>query len=489
MGLRINTNVASIGALRNLRRSDSMLSNNMERLSTGLRINSAKDDPSGLVISEQLRAQIVSMNQALENSQNASNLIGTAEAALNEVSDLLRGVRESIVFALNTGGNDPNQIDAEQDSIDNAIRSIDRIAETTKFASRRLLDGSSGIRVFSQSASVSEIDVQNVTFDGQSQQAYTVNVTAAASQATLLADGTDEYQTSSAATLRITGTNGTQDIEVASGFTTTQFENAINIYTADTGIFASDGALYSVEYGSSETISLEVVQGTLTTVGGTTQASDGIQSDDGSDLAGNVNGVTFDASGNQLRVVSDVITADITMADGTAAGAQTFALNDSGLVFQLNQNATASDREQVGISSVHSSFLGVRERSINGLTTAVGAPATITVGGFLSSLVSGGGNDLNSNAENALRVVDAAINEVTDRRAYLGAFQAQTIDTNISSLAVAVENLSASESTIRDLDFAQETSDFTKNQILYQSGIAVLAQSNLISQSVLSLLG
>ena len=103
MGLRINTNVPALGALRNLHAADKNLQKSLERLSTGLRINRASDDPSGLVISEQLRAQVGSMKQALENSQNASNLIGTAEAALSEVSDLLVGIRESIVFAMNTG--------------------------------------------------------------------------------------------------------------------------------------------------------------------------------------------------------------------------------------------------------------------------------------------------------------------------------------------------------------------------------------------------
>ncbi|MEM7260457.1 MAG: flagellin, partial [Planctomycetota bacterium] len=175
-------------------------------------------------------------------------------------------------------------------------------------------------------------------------------------------------------------------------------------------------------------------------------------------------------------------------ADGTAAGTYTFTVEDSGLTFQLNQNEGVHDREQVGISSVHSSHLGASARSVNSVSTG-GGPSSITVGGFLSPLVSGGENDLNTNAKNALRIIDLAIDEVTDRRAYLGAFQSQTIDTNVSSLSVAVENLAASESAIRDLDFAEETAAFTKNQILYQSGISVLAQSNLISQSVLSLLG
>ncbi len=155
MALRINTNIASITALRNLQSTDGDMRRTLERLSTGLRINSAADDPSGLVISEQLRKQIASMKQAVLNSQDASNMINTAEAALAETHSLLIQIRESAVFALNSGGNSPEQVDAEQDSVDNMISSIDRIAETTSWASRRLLDGTSAIKTVSTIGSVS----------------------------------------------------------------------------------------------------------------------------------------------------------------------------------------------------------------------------------------------------------------------------------------------------------------------------------------------
>lgn len=483
MGLRINTNVPAITALRNLRSSDASQQKSLERLSTGLRINRASDDPSGLVISEQLRAQITSMQQALENSQNAGNIVSTTEAALNEVNSLLIRIRESAIFALSTGTSSPEQIDAEQDTIDNAIRSIDRIAQTTKFASRKLLDGSSALQVTSQASGVQSVNVQSVTFDGQTSQQFTVTVSQIASQATLFAGAAYGGTSASGATIRLTGSAGTQDIVIASSTTVNAFDDAVNIYTADTGVFASSGRLFSVDYGSSKAVTLEVVSGTLNAGGGLTSAS-GVQTDTGQDIGGNLNGVQFSADGHNLRVVSDVLTADITLADGVAVGAQTFTLKNSGLTFQLNETGAASDREQLGIRSVHSSLLGDKTRTVNGI-----AGSTVTIGGFLSSLVSGGSNDLATNANNALRIVDAAINQVTDLRAYLGAFKAQTVDSNLASLAVATENLTASESSIRDLDFAAETAAFTRNQILYQSGISVLAQSNLISQSVLTLLG
>ena len=324
-----------------------------------------------------------------------------------------------------------------------------------------------------------------MTFDGQTSQQYTVNVTQIASQATVLAS-TDSYQLAGASnsSLRVTGELGTQDIEVSSSFTTAQFNTAINQFTADTGVFASGGELFSVDYGSSQAISVEVVSGTFNTGGGTLTAANGISTDSGQNVDGNINGIAFDADGHRVHVVSDVLTGDIDLTEGVAVSTQTFTVDNSGLVFQLNQAAGANDREQIGLASVDSSVLGSKTRTVNGI-----AGTTRTIGGFLSSLVSGGTNDLNSNANNALRILDDAIAEVTDLRGYLGAFQAQTVDTNITSLGIAFENLSASESTIRDLDFAQETAAFTRSQILFQSGIAVLAQSNLISQSVLTLLG
>lgn len=485
MALRVNHNVAAIGALRNLRQTDTTQQRSLERLSTGLRINRASDDPSGLVISEQLRRQIVSMKQALENSQNASNLISTAEAALNETHSLLVQIRESVVFALNTGGNSPEQVDAEQDSVDNMIESIDRIAQTTSFANTRLLDGSSAIKTTSTVGSgIKEMNIQNVQFDGNSQLSFSIAVDTVASQATVL---TSAYASATNGTVvRITGNLGTEDITLASSFdTTSEFDDVVNALTGTTGVYASSGLLYSTEYGSDASISLEVVSGTMNLGGGTAlTSSSSVQSDEGVDVVAYVNGAEASSDGNTIRVVSSFFTGDVVLEDGTDSSSDTnFMIKKSGLVFQLNDDVSLADRERIGIRSTDSSYLGAPSRSVKGV-----AGNTLTIGGFLSSLKSGGNNDLTENAENALRIVDAAIDDISDSRAYLGAFKAQTIDTNINSLGVAVENLTASESTIRDLDFAEETSQYTKSQILFQSGIAVLAQANLISQNVLTLL-
>ncbi len=490
MGLRINTNVSSIGALRNLQRSDAAQQGSLERLSTGLRINRASDDPSGLVISEKLRAQIRGMEQAAENSQNASNLIGTAEAALNEVNSLLLDIRESVVFAMNSGGNDPTQVDAEQDSIDNALRSIDRIAQTTRFATRSLLDGSSAITTANENAIIADINVQSATFDDMTttSQTYTINTALAATQVDLSAVLGGNFGTfissAAASSVRLTGNLGTRDISIQAGATVAQFDTAINTFTSETGITSTAGVMTSVEFGSSQEGKVEVLSGSIVTSAGT-QVVGTIAEDVGTDTTGTINGIAFSADGFNLRVVSDVLSADIRLADTAAdATAYTFDVENKGLVFQLNQSYSTADREQVGLKNVSTSVLGSVTRDV---TSQNGG--TLTIGGFLTSLTSGETNDLNTDSANALRIVDEAIDEISDHRAYLGAFQSQTIDTNLNSLRVGIENLSASESMIRDLDFAKESADFTRIQILYQSGIAVLAQSNLISQSVLTLLG
>ena len=185
-----------------------------------------------------------------------------------------------------------------------------------------------------------------------------------------------------------------------------------------------------------------------------------------------------------MRIVSSFFTGNITLRDDvTTTSDLNFKLEKSGLVFQLNTSYEISNRARVGIRSVSSSTLGLQTRTIPGQ-----GGNTITIDGFLSSLKSCGTNDLSTGAANALRIVDLATNQISDVRASLGAFQKQTLESNIASLSVASENLSSSLSDIRDLDFAAETAEFTKQQILFQAGTLVLAQANQIPQAILALL-
>jgi flagellin len=467
-------------ALRTLRQSDKALNKSMERLSTGTRIARAADDPSGMVISEQLRGQIRGLEQAFENSQNASNLLGTAEAALTEVQDLLVGLRDSVLFAMNTGGNSPAEIQAEQDSVDAAIVAINRIANTTRFADRSLLNGAAYFNVTAQDINISELKLRSVQFPSDQPLTFDIDVNVPAYRASAGGFSYSGAAQTQDAILRVSGNLGSEDINIPVGMTDADFEDAIDAMTWNTGVWAStvgagDVRLYSLEYGEDQFVTAKAVKND---VDGAALTEGSTLTGNGTDLDATVDGADISARGNHFTVSTGFLSAEVTMDDATVAGTYSFTVAKSGLTFQLNGGASLADRETIGIQSVDPSLLGAPERTLG----------TSTLGGYLTSLKSGGDNDLFSNPENALRIIDEAINDVSGIRAYIGSFQAFTIDPNSSALEVNIENLTASESSIRDLDYAKETSEFTRTQILFQAGTAVLAQANLIPQSVLTLL-
>jgi flagellin len=469
-------------ALRNLKANDINQQRSLERLSTGLRINRASDDPSGLVISERLRAQVKGLSQAVENSQNASNLLGTAEAALSEAHTLILGIRESSLFAINSGGSSPEQVAAEQDAVDNAINAIERISATTRFGTRPLLNGVSGFQVLSRTSGISEMTLRNIQFGvSQSQITFDINITDSATRASL---ATYAYAGPAAtnAVIRIAGSVGVEEVVVTDTTTLSNFDDSVNALRWNTGVYASGGVLFSIDYGSAQTVSMEVLTGTFNSAAGNLTSLNGTRIGAGSDVVGNLEGTSFTSTGNKISLVSNFFTGEVLFVDG-ANTAQSLTVKKSGLTFQLNGGISTVDRETVGIGSIDPSMLGGPVR-----TLFVGTPGEERIGGYLSSLRAGGENDLVKNPINSLRIIDAAIDDVSNIRAYLGAFKAYTIDTNVNSLDVAIENLTASESSIRDLDFAEETANFSRAQILFQAATAVMAQANLIPQAVLTLL-
>lgn len=482
MGLRINTNLPSLAALRQLNRTDERLSQSLRRLSTGLRINSAADDPFGLAIAERLRSQIDGLRQASQNASSASNLIATAEAALNEVSALLVDIREAAVFALNTGGASIEQIDAEQDAVDNAIEAIDRIAATTRFATRQLLSGASAFEIASQDAEIIDLQPFSVSFDPHSATTtFTLVVSQNASQATLaMDDGSGTVAAGGDVTLRVTGGTGTAEISLASGATLAEATDAVNLLRSSTGVYASGGSLFSEDFGSAASIRIEQVTGAgaFTGAGGAIAAVGNAAEDGGTDAAATLDGIPAGAQGNRLTVVSSIFTGRLELAPLSAAGTYRFAIAESGLLFQLSNKGGQADRAIVGIPSVYSQDLGRSAISTGGAVTF----------GFLASLTSGGANDLRRDPANALAVADAAIDQVTSVRAFLGSFVNDNVEPAVRELSVHIENLTASESAIRDLDLAAETAELSKKQVLMQAGISVLAQANAIPQAVIGLL-
>ncbi len=501
MGLRINSNLPSVTALRNLRLADARQSQTLERLATGLRINRASDDPSGLVISENLRSQIEGMKQAVENSHNAKNMVSTAEAALGETSSLLIGIRESLIFALNDGSATREQIAAEQDSVDSAIQALKRIADTSRFGTKQLLNGASSFDFLNVSGQgILNVTAHRVRFDESTNAVSTdfdLQILQPASGATAVIrnQGTPlntQVVTGGSVTLRITGDIGSEDITLASGTTLDQFQQLVNVLRGSTGIYMVSGAMVTEKFGSEARLSVEKVSGAGSfNAGGVDAVLPGTGDrfiDTGRDAVVNFEGLLVTGAGNSVKIstsffegtveLNPLTNEDASRGQGVSGSYGFTIRNGTGLRFQLGNQPTSNDLTIIGLPDLSPSTLGVATVTLGG----------IEMGGFLTSLVSGGENDLFTDAKNALFITDAAIGQILEARAYLGAYVADVVDPNIRASDVAIENLTASESDIRDLDFAAEVAELTKSQILFQSGISVLAQSNLIPQSVLQLL-
>jgi flagellin len=478
---RINTNVASFTAINALNKSNKNLSKSLERLSTGFKINRASDGPAGLVISERLRAQVAGMRQAVDNSERAQNMIATAEAAMVEINSLLLSVQDLVLEAANDGALSSEEILANQAQIDDAINTINRIANTTNFGGLDILNGRGGYvtsgvnRDVTGGVGIVEMKIHGAALRGTvSQIAFNVSVTQNASQAVISTANTVGL---SGAQLLVRGNLGSELLT----FNTSQAQSAVvaavNAVTDNTGVTAvlSGGSVFfqSSEYGKSEFVHVQ----DLRSANPLSQFVN--EFDEGADVEGTINGVRVAGKGLKMSINTFELKADLTLsasfhtlnADGTSTATHSFTITDGGMKFQLGSGTRASEQTYLGIDRMGADNLG-----------GDGS------GGFLSDLLTGGDFSLINDPETANKIIAAAIDDVTGIRARLGAFQANTLESNVNTLNIAIENLAASESRIRDTDFARETAEFTRSQILVQAGTAVLAQANFIPQTVLSLL-
>ncbi|RKZ08519.1 flagellin [bacterium] len=463
MSFRINHNISSINALRNLGKTEFSVAKSLERLSSGLRINKGADDPAGLVISERMRAQIAGIRQAVENAETATAMVQTAEGAMTEIHSLLNNIRELAVHAANSGANDSVMIAADQDEIENAIATINRISAQTQFGVKKLLDGSSGVNGSTTDSSVTFLSATENTVAGT----YAINITTQAEQAVVTAGTTQTAVLGADETLTI---NGVQ-INLVAGMTQNQVVDRINEYNASTGVTASLNAnnqltLSSDAYGSNINISAasNVAAATTSTGIGTT-----VLSDTGVDIAGTIGGLAATGRGAVLTGDTGTAIEGLSIMTTGAAGAHgSIIVSSNPLVFQVgpNKNQTVS----ILINAMAASNLG-----------------TGVVGNTFNNLSE---IDVNSasHAQDAIEIIDKAIEQVSAKRGELGAFQKNTLESNTNNLQVAEENLVSAESVIRDTDFAGEMARLTKNQILLQSGTAMLVQANQIPQVVLQLL-
>ena len=465
---RINTNVSSLIAQKILGRTNSQLQEALNRLSTGLRINSGKDDPAGLIASENLRRDIASANKAISNTERANQLIGTADSALGQISGLLIDIRGLVVEAANTGVLSDEQIAANQLQVDSSLEAIDRIAQVTTFQGRKLLDGSLDFQITytAGGATVEDLNIDQANLGTAGSVAVDVQISAAATQAQITNAAlplTDDL------VVKIAGDKGSEVFTFELGATVTQIVDAVNLVSDATGVQAVDNAgtleLNSVDYGSAAFVDVEVIEeGAL----GTFEAGLSATRVEGTDVAATVNGVTASAAGNTLSINTSTLDLSLTVADGSAVAVQ-FTIDGGGALFQLGPQIVSNQQARIGIASVNTGELG-------------------GTSGRLYQLRSGNDADLTADPRTGSLIVDDAINKVTSLRGRLGAFQRATLETNIASLQDTVTNLAEAESSIRDADFAAETARLTRAQILVQSGTSVLAIANQNPQNVLALL-
>lgn len=470
MSLSITNNVSSLNAQNNLTRANNSLAQSVERLSSGLKVNRGADGPAALVISEKQRAQIAGLKQAIDNADKAVSLVQTAEGALNEINSLLVKIRSLAIDSANAGVNDADAQAANQAEITNALDTINRIANNTQFGQKKLLDGSSGIKGISNDADTTVLKTSTATTAGN----YAVVVTTAAQRATATAGTAQSANLAADETLTINGVS----ITLASGLSQAQVVSRINEFTTQTGVTADTAAgatrLYTNQYGSAADLSVisNVAAAASSSGFGTTLVTDA-----GVDVVGTIDGTSFNGVGN-------VLTATSGNADGLAVqfatsatpttsvtGAQgTITVTDNSLVFQIgaNQNQTAS----IAINAVGPSGLGL------GLAASGNQFSNLSQIDVTSA----------SKAQDAIGVIDAAIDDITNLRGDLGAFQQNTLNSTINNLQTTLENTVNAESTIRDTDFAEEIANFTKNQVLVQAGTSVLKNANQQPQLVLSLL-
>lgn len=487
MAMRINTNMAALNAQRNLLIADAGLTQSIERLSSGFRINRAADDPAGLVISENLRAQVEGLGQAVANSAEGVNMVKTAEAALTEVNSILRSIRNLALHASNVGANDSAGVAADQQQISSAIDSLNRISATTQYSTKYLLNGASGAGTMVNDLT----NVQGATGGGAlGTGAIGISVLQTAAVATAsVGSGTASGGTVSAAGALVV--NGVS-IAVSGSDTYNTVVSKINQQTATTGIQAtfSNGIVFQqVTAGSNKAISVSqnaaivsgvsggvVVNGvTGTNVSAIVSFSASAALQDTARITG-VGTVLAGALGaaTDIKITLTSAGAGIGASAGmtTTSGIDDVNLVAGGLKFQVGGNF--NQQVNVSIGNTAANNLGTTA------TGLLGNPATVNVGSIDVTTSDG--------AQNAIKIVDEAITQVSRMRADIGAFQRNILETNINSLGVAKENLTASESTIRDTDSAGEIMRFTRYQIQLQAGTAILAQANQAPQLVLQLL-
>lgn len=483
----INSNIASLTAQRNLNMSQSSLNTSLERLASGLRINSAKDDAAGLAISERMTSQIRGLNQAVRNANDGISLAQTAEGALSEVSNNLQRIRELAVQSANAtnSASDRASLQAEATQL---ISEITRVASQTQFNGLNLLDGSFTSQSFQVGANAHQtIDIASIA-DARA---------TALGNNTLTTDGTlAGIQTAAAADN--TAGNGVTGVVAGDNFTITTNLGTTAPITYAANASAEDIAAAINSVGT--TVGVKADATTTVTLGNLGEAGT---------VAFNLNGSTISAGISDTSDLSSLVSA-INGQQGATGISASFATGDKSVITLThadganisleNFTTTAATTTTVdfGTVTLDGAAASVTDSSLaTGTISLTSAEGTIAVSAPSTELFSTNVSTFNAVAtldistadgsQAAIEALDAALSQINSSRGDLGAIQNRFTST-IANLQTTSENLSASRSRIQDADFAAETANMTRGQILQQAGTAILAQANSLPNNVLSLL-
>lgn len=494
MALTINTNVAALNAQRNLARSQGELATSMERLSSGLRINSAKDDAAGLAISDRMTSQIRGLNQAARNANDGISLAQTAEGAMQESTNILQRVRELAVQAANATNSAADRA-ALQAEVNQLKTEMNRIAQSTTFNGLKILDGTFVSQQFQVGPNPNEVigfsiksmaadDLGRYYHDGVNTSANQGTGSSVASNATPPAANTIAAQT-----LTITGSKGVGTVGVSVGATAWDIANSITNAASTTGVTATARTEATLD-----NISVDgVVNITLGSGGNTATINASVKTTDLKELASVINdqsgttGVTAIANGGKITLVQ-AEGKDIQISNFThsTAGATARVTGADSNAETLTSGAADSTRVAGVVEFSSQDSYTISSSVANTAGSILSTAANTNVIANFEAITAIDISDIQG-ANDAMKIVDAALGKIDAQRGDLGAIQ-NRFESTIANLQNVSENLTAARSRIMDADIAQETSEMTKANILQQAGVSILTQANQTPQLALQLL-
>ncbi len=471
------SNVSTLIAVYNINRNTAAMQTTLERLSTGLRINSAADDPAGLIASESIEAEEATTKAGIANAQREDQMLATADGGLSEISNLLINLQGLVTASANTGALSPDEIQANQLQVDSIVASINRIANSTTFDGKKLLDGQFA---YTTSAGPNSQSLQNLQVNAaqplKNGETVGVEVIASARQAALVYHG-QAGGLSAPVTISVAGADGDITLSFASSTSAGAIASAVNQFSGSTGITAStsanDVAFVSTGYGSQEFVSVQSTSAAFQTE---TLSGASANNSKGRDATVSLNGQTLQSEGLSVITRGNGFDASFLLAPqlNTDGATAQFTVTGGGATFA--PDGDPNDPDSFAINSDNTASLGISQSASKSYSLA-------DLGSSGPASLSSGHLDISQ------QIVGNAIQDVSQQRASIGAKREYEIQSTINSLNVKLENLESADSTIKDTDFATETANLAREQILAQTSQFALKAAEQSQQIILKLIG